>query len=98
MKTYLRGFIDLIFQWQGKFFIIDWKSNFLGDSPDDYNIDNFEKVISSHLYFLQYYIYSAALYAFLKTRKDYFDYNEFGGVFYIFLRGVEHGKGIFLTK
>ena len=98
LKTYLRGFIDLIFQWQGKFFIIDWKSNFLGDSPDDYNIDNLEKVISSHLYFLQYYIYSAALYAFLKTRKDYFDYNEFGGVFYIFIRGVEHGKGIFFDK
>jgi exodeoxyribonuclease V beta subunit len=90
----MKGFIDLIFQFDGRFFIVDWKSNFLGASVEDYGTEALVKVMRDDLYFLQYHLYVVALHQYLKTRLSDYDYEtHFGGVFYIFLRGVHPATG-----
>ncbi len=94
LKTFLNGSIDMLFEYKDKFYIVDWKSNYLGDSTSHYCFNNLKSSISDALYFLQYYIYSTALY-----RKIGSDYSKFGGVFYIFLRGIgEDSNGVFFDK
>jgi exodeoxyribonuclease V beta subunit len=91
IKGFMKGFIDLIFEYEGKFYIIDWKSNHLGNSYEDYEYPNLTESVASHYYFLQYLIYGVALNRYLKQNIKDYDYNKyFGGVFYIFLRGVNN--------
>jgi exodeoxyribonuclease V beta subunit len=86
---FLKGFIDMVFCHQGKFYLVDWKSNHLGSVPENYSPDNLRGVMTENLYILQYHLYTLALYQLLRQRKPNFDYEaEFGGVFYIFFRGV----------
>ena len=92
----LKGFIDLVFEHQGQYFILDWKSNYLGDSVSDYHGDALNNAMAEHRYDLQYQIYALALHRFLRSRlPDYDYYAHFGGVYYLFLRGMdgqsEHG-------
>jgi exodeoxyribonuclease V beta subunit len=100
-KGFINGFIDLVFEKDDKYYIVDWKSNHLGNSVKDYCYENLDKAMKKANYDLQYMIYTAALHLHLsKTVKNY-DYDKhFGGVFYIFLRGVdEKGKnGIYYKK
>lgn len=85
---YLKGIIDLIFCYEDKYYIIDWKSNWLGPNASDYNYDNMHKAMVDHDYFLQAKIYIGALERYLKVVDDR-PFNEiFGGVFYLFLRGL----------
>ncbi len=95
VQGYLRGFIDLVFRYEGRYYIVDWKSNHLGDRLSDYCGDNLERAMASHDYTVQYYIYAAALWRYLSLRGQQ---DSFGGVFYIFLRGVDPaapGSGIY---
>lgn len=96
---FLTGFIDLVFQWNGKYYIADWKSNAIGGNQRDFSEENIELEMHSHHYKLQYLIYTVALYKYLNLRITDFDYDrDFGGVFYIFLRGVNPGlpgSGVF---
>jgi exodeoxyribonuclease V beta subunit len=95
----LKGFIDLIFCVEGKYFILDYKSNYLGSSPHDYHQDALEAAMSSHQYHLQYLIYTVALHRLLKLRiKNYDIEQHLGGVYYTFLRAMPDGKGIYFTK
>ena len=92
----LKGFIDLVFEHQGQYFILDWKSNYLGDSVSDYHGDALNNAMAEHRYDLQYQIYALALHRFLRSRLPDYDYHaHFGGVYYLFLRGMdgqsEHG-------
>ena len=104
VKGFMKGYIDLIFRIYGKYYIVDWKSNHLGNTPEDYNQDAIMAVMAKEQYFLQYYIYTAALDKYLSLRIKNYDYRTcFGGVFYIFLRGAGHntslpGHGIFYNK
>ncbi len=85
----LKGFIDLTFEYQGRWYVLDYKSNWLGDSVEDYNRERMAKVMIDHRYDLQYQIYSLALHRLLKQRLSDYDYeHHFGGVIYLFLRGV----------
>ena len=103
-RGFMNGYIDLIFRADDKFYIVDWKSNHLGDTPEDYYHDAVMAVMAKEQYFLQYYIYTAALDKYLSQRIKDYDYSTcFGGVFYIFLRGVGHSArashhGIFRNK
>ncbi len=98
VSGFLKGFIDLIFYCNGKFFIADWKSNSIGCVMDNFHRDGLRREVFSHLYFLQYLIYSVALIKFLKqklhrsefTPDDYEKY--YGGVYYFFVRGVSPGE------
>ncbi|ALU42474.1 exodeoxyribonuclease V subunit beta [Pseudoalteromonas rubra] len=95
----LKGFIDLIFVWQGRYFILDYKSNYLGDTAADYQADNLALAMSSHQYHLQYLIYSVALHRLLKHRlADYNPQQHLGGVYYLFLRALPDGAGCFFTQ
>ncbi|TVO39991.1 exodeoxyribonuclease V subunit beta [Vibrio algivorus] len=87
-KGMLKGFIDLVFKHQGKYYILDWKSNHLGYSIEDYHPDNLNHAMIEHRYDFQYQIYALALHRFLKSRIANYDYQQhFGGVYYLFLRG-----------
>jgi exodeoxyribonuclease V beta subunit len=101
LKGMLKGFIDLVFEHDGKYYVLDWKSNHLGDSVADYHGENLDRAMADHRYDLQYQIYALALHRFLKSRLACYDYDQhFGGVYYLFLRGVDgqSNNGIFSAK
>lgn len=98
----LTGFIDLVFRHHGKFFIIDWKSNRLGGRRRNFAAAALPEAMAANFYFLQYLFYTVALRKYLELRLGRFtgaEYEaQFGGVFYLFLRGVspDHpGDGVF---
>ncbi|WP_105903223.1 exodeoxyribonuclease V subunit beta [Vibrio gangliei] len=93
VKGMLKGFIDLVFEHQGKYYILDWKSNHLGHSVEDYHPDKLSQAMLEHRYDFQYQIYALALHRFLKSRLANYDYQQhFGGVYYLFLRGFATSK------
>jgi exodeoxyribonuclease V beta subunit len=93
-QGFMKGFMDLVFQWQGRFFLADWKSNYLGSRVEDYGHRALLKEMGENFYFLQYHLYTLALHQYLKKRlPDYAYEKHFGGVFYIFLRGVSPESG-----
>lgn len=101
LEGIMNGKIDLFFEHEGKYYILDWKSNFLGNSLDFYDTDYVKAAMYENNYNLQYLIYTVALTKYLKLRKPDFDYEkDFGGVIYLFLRGVRAGgaSGIYYTK
>jgi exodeoxyribonuclease V beta subunit len=101
-EGFLKGFIDLIFQFDGRFYIVDWKSNSLGNRAEDYDSAAMRREITERGYDLQYHIYTVALDKYLHTWLADYDYEKhFGGVRYIFLRGVTPEKpelGIFRDR
>lgn len=87
-NNFIKGVIDLLFLHEGKYYFIDWKSNWLGNSFDDYSNESLTKAMTQHDYFLQADIYTEALRRFLRLTQNQ-DFDEcFGGIFYIFLRGL----------
>lgn len=94
LRGFMKGFMDMVFNWKGRWFLVDWKSNFLGKSRLDYRRDKLPAAMAEHKYMLQYYIYLLALHAYLKLRQPDYDYRRhFGGVFYLFLRGMNPAWG-----
>ncbi len=95
----LKGFIDLVFCWQGKYYLLDYKSNWLGEDSSAYTRPAMEQAMAEHRYDLQYQLYTLALHRYLRHRLPDYDYRRhFGGVIYLFLRGVDAahpGNGIF---
>jgi exodeoxyribonuclease V beta subunit len=90
VSGFMKGFMDLVFYHKGRFFLVDWKSNFLGASIEDYRAEALPEVMQEEFYILQYHLYALALHQYLKMRIPHYDYEtHFGGVFYIFLRGVD---------
>ncbi|QCI26872.1 exodeoxyribonuclease V subunit beta [Buchnera aphidicola (Thelaxes californica)] len=89
-KGIVTGFIDLIFELNNKFFIVDYKTNWLGDNYADYNNKNIEKTMINHRYDVQYHLYGIVLHKYLKQRiTKYSIKKNFGGIFYLFLRGMD---------
>ena len=89
LQGYLRGFIDLVYQHQGRFYVLDWKSNHLGWSAADYGAESLRRAIQEQGYHLQYLLYTVALHRYLRQRLRGYDYDQHvGGVNYVFLRGV----------
>ena len=97
------GFIDLVFAVDGRYYLADYKSNFLGSRPVDYQQEQLRAAMLDHRYDLQYLIYTLALHRFLKGRIKEYRYDEhFGGALYLFLRGMhpdnEAGTGVFAAR
>ncbi|WP_126445393.1 exodeoxyribonuclease V subunit beta [Sulfuricystis multivorans] len=87
---YMKGFIDLVFRANGRWYIVDWKSNWL----EDYGPQALAAAMQAHRYDLQLRIYAAALKRALAWREPACDWEaSFGGVFYLFLRGMKPGSG-----
>jgi exodeoxyribonuclease V beta subunit len=100
IQGFMSGFIDLLFEHEGKYYILDWKSNYLGHSVENYTPKELGKAVIKSNYHMQYYIYSVATKLYLQNIIDDFDYNKhFGGVIYVYTRGCRADKntGIFYT-
>jgi exodeoxyribonuclease V beta subunit len=94
LQGFMKGYIDLVFQHAGRFYLLDWKTNYLGPNLDDYGQLALFQTMQKDLYVLQYHLYTLALHQYLRYRKPEYCYEEnFGGVFYIFIRGVDHTRG-----
>jgi len=84
----LKGFIDLVVAHEGRYYVIDWKSNRLGDNASAYGHAALEAVILKKRYDLQYVLYLLALHRQLRARLPGYDYEKHvGGAIYVFLRG-----------
>lgn len=89
VKGYMKGFIDLTFEADGRFYLVDYKSNWLGNRLDDYVSPRLVEAMARAHYYLQYLIYCLALHRYLRLRLPNYAYERhFGGVFYLFLRGI----------
>lgn len=101
LEGFVRGFVDCIVEIEGKFYLLDYKSNFLGNLAQDYSQEKLAKTMGQYRYDLQYLLYTLALHRYLRTRRAGYDYErDFGGVAYLFLRGMngEAGSGIYFDK
>ncbi|MCW3462594.1 exodeoxyribonuclease V subunit beta [Chitinophaga nivalis] len=98
LEGIMNGKVDLFFEHGGRYYILDWKSNYLGSQVEDYAPENLAAAMNEHNYHLQYLIYTVAVKKYLESRIPGFDYNtQFGGVVYLFVRGVRNNSshGIF---
>ena len=94
LQGYLKGFIDLLFYFDGRFYLLDWKSNHLGNKRQDYGQDKLLKVMDEGYYFIQYHLYALALHQYLAFRIPNYRYEDhFGGIYYCFLRGMDPAGG-----
>ncbi|MCX2958513.1 MAG: hypothetical protein N6V49_06970, partial [Serratia symbiotica] len=76
----LKGFIDLVFCWQDKYYLLDYKSNWLGEDSSAYTRPAMERAMAEHRYDLQYQLYTLALHRYLRHRLADYDYQRhFGG-------------------
>ncbi|WP_119024632.1 exodeoxyribonuclease V subunit beta [Burkholderia sp. PAMC 26561] len=89
LRGFVKGFIDLIVEHEGRFWIVDWKSNHLGLAPADYSGASLDAAMASHAYHLQALFYVVALHRYLKIRlREYAFERHIGGYLYLFIRGV----------
>ena len=94
LRGFLGGFIDLIFVHEGRWYVVDYKSNKLGTTYADYAADRLPDHMVHSQYVLQYHLYSLALHRYLRWRLTDYDYEaSFGGVYYLFLRGMRPDLG-----
>jgi exodeoxyribonuclease V beta subunit len=90
IQGFLKGFIDLVFQFEDRFYLVDWKSNWLGNRLEDYSPEAVRGEMLRQHYFIQYHLYTVALHKYLALRLPGYDYERhFGGVIYLFLRGLD---------
>lgn len=98
----LKGFIDLVFRHDGRYYLVDYKSNWLGEDHEAYSQQAMAGAMRAHRYDLQYQLYSLALHRYLRQRIAGYDYqHHFGGVIYLFLRGMtgqDDSQGVFTTR
>lgn len=87
---YLTGFVDLLFRKDARYYIADWKSNRRGGRQADFGRAGLREEMALHSYWLQYLIYTVAAHQYLSKALPGYSYEQhFGGVYYIFLRGVD---------
>ncbi|MBF56595.1 exodeoxyribonuclease V subunit beta [Halomonas sp. FeN2] len=84
----LKGFIDLAFEHEGRFYVLDWKSNYLGSDDSAYTAEALRNAMLEKRYDLQAALYMLALHRLLKARlPDYDPHQHLGGSMTVFLRG-----------
>lgn len=89
----LTGFADLILTWNGRFHVLDYKTNWLGSSLDDYRGTTLDAAMAEHHYPLQALIYTVALHRYLRQRMDgYTAERHLGDSRYLFVRALGLGK------
>ncbi|MBQ9275162.1 MAG: UvrD-helicase domain-containing protein [Succinivibrio sp.] len=111
IRGFMTGSLDLVFRMQGedgvqRYFVADYKSSYLGGSLKDYRESGLKASVfdPGNRYDVQYLVYSLALHRFLKLRDPSYDYEQnFGGVLYLYLRGMAGpgegaAPGVFYTK
>ncbi|KND55122.1 Exodeoxyribonuclease V beta chain [Candidatus Paraburkholderia kirkii] len=92
LRGFIKGFIDMIVEHDGRYWIIDWKSNHLGDAASDYAAAPLAVAMAEHAYHFQALIYVVALHRYLRARLVGYAYDtHVGGYLYLFVRGVRPG-------
>lgn len=97
LKGFLKGFIDLTFEHGGRWYIADYKSNWLGPDASYYGGERLLQALAAEHYYLQYLIYLVALRRFLRQRLDDFHCDQLGGAYYLFLRGMP-SAGVYFSR
>jgi exodeoxyribonuclease V beta subunit len=88
-RGYMTGFIDLVFEQTGRYYLADYKSNWLGATPSAYGNSDLARAMGREAYYLQYLVYCVALHRYLRSRVAGYAYeSHFGGVRYLFVRGM----------
>jgi exodeoxyribonuclease V beta subunit len=101
LRGFLKGYIDLVFSHGGRWYVVDYKTNHLGDTLGDYDISRMTREMERSHYFLQYHLYTLAVDRFLRRAEPKYDYEKgFGGVLYLFIKGMRPGErtGLFFEK
>ena len=102
LEGYLNGYIDLICEYGDKVYVIDYKTNNLGDAFVNYQHDGLQAAMRAHNYGLQYLLYTLVVHRYLKTwQADYSYGKHFGGVMYLFVRGMSPdipGSGVYFNR
>ncbi|MEO6211881.1 MAG: exodeoxyribonuclease V subunit beta [Gemmatimonadaceae bacterium] len=102
LRGFMSGFLDLVFEQSGRWYILDYKSNRLGSERTDYSADRLTNEMGKSHYILQYHLYIVALHRYLKLRLAGYDYEKhFGEAIYLFLRGIDPGgssSGTFVDR
>ncbi|ENT8436075.1 TPA: exodeoxyribonuclease V subunit beta [Pseudomonas aeruginosa] len=92
-----KGFIDLAFEYQGRYYVVDYKSNWLGADDGAYTREAMEASMAAHRYDLQYVLYVLALHRQLRLRLPDYDYDrDMGGALYLFMRAP--GNGVYQVR
>ena len=88
----LMGFMDLVFEHRGRYWVLDYKSNTLGNDDAAYSTERLHAAMAEHRYDVQAAIYALALHRLLRSRLGarYDPAQHLGGAAYLFLRGI-HG-------
>lgn len=99
---FLKGFLDLVFRWKDKYYILDWKTTSNPDHPAQggYSRERLDQLMKHHRYPLQSMIYWSALSRYLRQIEgDSFRTESMGGVYYLFLRGMDTpGEGVWFHR
>ena len=99
---YIHGYIDLVFKAKGQYWLVDYKSTYLGNQLEDYRDVMLQSAMIREHYNLQYLLYTVAVHRFLSQRMVNYEYDtHFGGIYYLFLRGMEPtrpGSGVFFDR
>ena len=92
----LTGFMDIVFEHHGRYYVLDYKSNKL----PEYTPDSIMSSLLSHRYDVQYTLYILAVHRLLKSRLKHYDYEQhMGGAIYLYLRGIDQvGQGVYFNK
>ena len=102
INGFLHGFIDLVAQHDGRWYVLDYKSNWLGGNLAAYAPASIQASMRHHGYHLQYLLYLTALNRLLRVRLPDYDYDvHIGGACYLFLRGMHPdapGRGVHFDR
>ncbi|HET8730956.1 MAG TPA: exodeoxyribonuclease V subunit beta [Moraxellaceae bacterium] len=101
LEGYLKGFIDLVCRHDDRYYVIDYKTNWLGPVAESYDTSAMEAAVADAHYYLQYWLYVLALHRHLRVALgDSYDYDRHvGGVRYLFLRGIDSPtQGVYARK
>jgi exodeoxyribonuclease V beta subunit len=99
---FLHGYVDAIVEHSGRYYLLDWKTNWLGPAAAAYTVATVNRAMRGGFYVLQYHLYAVALRRYLRLRRPEADFAAaWGGVFYAFLRGIDPaqpGQGWFFHR
>ncbi len=99
---FLHGYVDAIVEHAGRYYLLDWKTNWLGPTAAAYTPATVNRAMRGGFYVLQYHLYAVALRRYLRLRRPEADFGAaWGGVFYAFLRGIDPaqpGQGWFFHR
>ena len=92
-EGFMQGFVDLIFEQGGKYYLLDWKTNWLGENKEAYTSAAITESMIDACYILQYHIYTLAVHLWLASKLSQYRYEtHFGGVIYAYVRGMDPAR------